>query len=86
MMRTEAARDKPGMQSCALERQRLAMDMRTPILFAAALLAVGLVLNPARGDSAFQAREVAEGVVSPHVKGKLIWARSLIGSGLNDRR
>jgi len=86
MMRAESPDDKPGMQSCAEERQRLLMGMRTISFCAAVLLALGLLLSPARGDTAFQARGVAENVLSPHVKGKLIWIRSLIGSGLDHRR
>lgn len=53
---------------------------------AVALLTAALLLTPARADSAFQARSVAETVLSPHVKGKLIWVRSLIGTGVNHRR
>jgi hypothetical protein len=53
---------------------------------AAAVLATGLLLAPARADTAFQARAVAENVLSPHVKGKLIWIRSLIGTGVDHRR
>jgi hypothetical protein len=60
--------------------------MRTLSLLLAGLLAASLVSTPARADTAFQARSVAEGIVSPHVRGKLIWVRSLIGSGLNNRR
>ena len=86
MMRVDRRHDKPGMQSCAEERQRLLMGMRTISFCAAVLLALGLLLSPARGDTAFQARGVAENVLSPHVKGKLIWIRSLIGSGLDHRR
>lgn len=55
-------------------------------LCATALLAVGLLFSPARADTAFQARTVAESVLSPQVKGKLIWIRSLIGSGVDHRR
>jgi hypothetical protein len=62
------------------------MGMRTIPFCAAAFLAAGLLFSPARGDTAFQARAVAENVLSPHVKGKLIWIRSLIGSGLDHRR
>jgi hypothetical protein len=58
-----------------------------PIKFCAAvLLAAACLLTPARADSAFQARAVAETVLSPHVKGKLIWIRSLIGTGVDHRR
>jgi hypothetical protein len=53
---------------------------------AAAFLAIGLLFSPARADTAFQARQVAENVLSPHVKGKLIWIRSLIGPGTENRR
>jgi hypothetical protein len=53
---------------------------------AAAILTAGLLFSPARADTAFQARAVAENVLSPHVKGKLIWIRSLIGSGVDHRR
>jgi hypothetical protein len=60
--------------------------MRTLSFLLAGLLAAGLILTPARADTAFQARSVAEALVSPHVRGKLIWVRSLIGSGLNNRR
>jgi len=56
------------------------------ILGAAAFWAAGLLLSAARGDTAFQERQVAEGVLSPHVKGKLIWIRSLIGAGTDHRR
>ncbi len=52
----------------------------------AALLAVVLLFAPARADSAFQSRAIAETVLSPHVKGKLIWIRSLIGTGVEHRR
>ena len=52
----------------------------------AAILTAGLLLSPARADTAFQARAVAENVLSPHVKGKLIWVRSLIGTGVDHRR
>jgi hypothetical protein len=62
------------------------MDMRTMILGAAAFLTVGLLFSPVRGDTAFQERQVAETVLSPHVKGKLIWIRSLIGAGVDHRR
>jgi hypothetical protein len=86
MMRAERPDDKPGMQSCAAVRQRLLMGMQTIPFCAAALLALGLLFSPARGDTAFQARAVSENVLSPHVKGKLIWIRSLIGSGLDHRR
>ncbi len=55
-------------------------------LGAAAFLAAGLLFSPARADTAFQERQAAEGVLSPHVKGKLIWIRSLIGSGVDHRR
>jgi hypothetical protein len=53
---------------------------------AAAILTAGLLFSSARADTAFQARAVAENVLSPHVKGKLIWIRSLIGSGVDHRR
>ncbi len=56
------------------------------ILGATAFLAAGLLFSVARGDTAFQERQVAEGVLSPHVKGKLIWIRSLIGAGTDHRR
>jgi hypothetical protein len=62
------------------------MDMRTILLGAAAFLAAGLLFSTARGDTAFQERQVAETVLSPHVKGKLIWIRSLIGAGTDHRR
>jgi hypothetical protein len=62
------------------------MVMRTMILGATAFLAAGLLFSVARGDTAFQERQVAEGVLSPHVKGKLIWIRSLIGAGTDHRR
>ena len=52
----------------------------------AALLAAALALGSARADTAFQSRAVAETVLSPHVKGKLIWIRSLIGTGVDHRR
>jgi hypothetical protein len=60
--------------------------MRTLSLLLAGLLAASFTFTSAQADGAFQARTVAEGVVSPHVRGKLIWIRSLIGSGLNNRR
>ena len=56
------------------------------ILGAATFLAAGLLFSPIRADTAFQERQTAEGVLSPHVKGKLIWIRSLIGSGVDHRR
>ncbi len=56
------------------------------ILGAAAVLMAGLLLSPVRGDTAFQERQTAETVLSPHVKGKLIWIRSLIGAGTDHRR
>ena len=86
MMRARGRVDKLGMQSCAQQRQRIAKEMHLLKICAAALLTAGLLLSPARADSAFQARAVAEGVLSPHVKGKLIWVRSLIGTGVDHRR
>lgn len=62
------------------------MFMRTLSLCAGALLATALLFSPARADTAFQDRQIAESVLSPHVKGKLIWIRSLIGSGTQHRR
>jgi hypothetical protein len=62
------------------------MGMQLIKFCAAAILAAGLLLSPAHADSAFQARSVAEGVLSPHVKGRLIWIRSLIGTGVDHRR
>jgi hypothetical protein len=62
------------------------MGMQFLKFCAAAILTAGLLLSPARGDTAFQARAVAENVLSPHVKGKLIWVRSLIGTGVDHRR
>jgi hypothetical protein len=60
--------------------------MHLPKFCAAVLLAAGLLFAPAHADTAFQARAVAENVLSPHVKGRLIWIRSLIGTGVDHRR
>jgi hypothetical protein len=55
-------------------------------LYAAAILAVGFLSLPAQATTALQSLPVAEGVVSNHVKGKLIWIRSLKGKGVDRQR
>lgn len=63
------------------------MGMRTTISgLAAFFIGVLMIFSPVRGDTAFQERQTAETVLSPHVKGKLIWVRSLIGAGTEHRR
>jgi hypothetical protein len=51
-----------------------------------ALFAAGLLSLPAQATTALQSLPVAEGVVSNHVKGKLIWIRSLEGPGVDRHR
>ena len=60
--------------------------MQTIKFCAAVLLAAGLLSVPAQATTALQSLPVAEGVVSNHVKGKLIWIRSLTGKGVDRHR
>ena len=86
MMRTERPDDKPVMQSCARRQQRLAREMQTIKFCAALLFAAGLFSCPVKAGTAFQDLPTAEGVVSEHVKGKLVWIRSLKNTGVARRR
>src|SRR5271156_4458127 len=53
---------------------------------ATALLAAVLFSSTAHAGTAFQTQPAAEAVVSSHVHGKLIWIRSLTGTGVDRRR
>jgi hypothetical protein len=53
---------------------------------AAVVLAAGLFSPLAHAATALQDLPIAEGVVSNHVKGKLIWIRSLDGKGVDRQR
>jgi hypothetical protein len=50
---------------------------------AAAVLGLGLFASHASAGTGFQMAAVAETVVSPSVRGKLIWARATEGKGVN---
>ena len=62
------------------------MAMRINPWCMATLLAIGLTFSPARASTAFQSQPIADNVVSPHVKGRLIWIRSLTGQGVDRHR